>query len=77
MPRGVPRKGTEDWFRISPQRRKALVKKWLDQAIGGRNSRATFFVRKEIYTKARRLLRLHKLPGPVKRDINRLIEEVD
>ena len=77
MPRGVPEAGKEKWFKLSIKTRRNLVARWLDKVIGARGSRATWFLRREIYRHARRRLGVKKLPPAVKRDINRLIEEVD
>ena len=77
MPRGVPEVGKEEWFRKPAKTRKNLVRRWLDEVVGAPRSRATWFLRREIYRKARRYLKVSKLPPEVKRDINRLIEKVD
>ena len=77
MPRGIPEIGKEEWFRLPAKTRRNLVARWLDKVIGARRSRATWFLRREIYRHARRRLGVKKLPPEVKRDINRLIEQVD
>jgi len=82
MPRGVPTIGLEDWFNLPAEKRKRLVAKWLDIVIGGGygrrgDPRATYFVRKAVYAEARKYLGVKKLPPQIKRDINKLLEEVD
>jgi len=77
MARGVPRAGMEEWFRLPASTRRRLVARWLDEVIGAKGSRATWFLRREIYQHARRRLRVKKLPPEVKRDIDKLIEQVD